>query len=55
VIGARKRSQLAESLAALDVRLTPDEIASLEAAIPPDSAAGTRYDAHQMSVLDSEK
>jgi aryl-alcohol dehydrogenase-like predicted oxidoreductase len=55
VIGARKRTQLAESLRALDVRLTPEEIVAIEAVIPPDSVAGTRYDAHQMSVLDSEK
>ena len=27
----------------------------IEAAIPADSVAGTRYDAHQMQVLDSEK
>jgi len=55
VIGARKRTQLSESLAALDLRLTPDEIAALEAAISPNAVAGTRYDEHQMRVLDSEK
>jgi aryl-alcohol dehydrogenase-like predicted oxidoreductase len=55
VIGARKRAQLAESLAALEVRLTPDEIAAIEGAVPPESVAGTRYDEHQMRVLDSEK
>jgi aryl-alcohol dehydrogenase-like predicted oxidoreductase len=55
LMGSRTRAQLAESLGALEVRLTPDEIAAIEAAIPADSAAGTRYDAHQMQVLDSEK
>jgi aryl-alcohol dehydrogenase-like predicted oxidoreductase len=55
VIGARTRAQLAESLAALEVTLTPDEVAAVEAAIPADAVAGTRYDAHQMQVLDSEK
>jgi aryl-alcohol dehydrogenase-like predicted oxidoreductase len=55
LVGSRTRAQLAESLAALKVRLTPDEIAAIEAAVPADSAAGTRYDAHQMQVLDSEK
>jgi aryl-alcohol dehydrogenase-like predicted oxidoreductase len=55
VIGARKRTQLAESLAALEVKLTPDEIAAIEAAVPPNAVAGTRYDEHQMKVLDSEK
>jgi aryl-alcohol dehydrogenase-like predicted oxidoreductase len=55
VIGARSRTQLSESLAALNVLLTADEIAAIEAAIPTDAVAGTRYDAHQMQVLDSEK
>ena len=55
LIGARTRSQLSESLAALNVALTAEEIAAIEAAIPADAIAGTRYDAHQMQVLDSEK
>jgi aryl-alcohol dehydrogenase-like predicted oxidoreductase len=55
VIGARKRTQLIESLGALRVKLTADEIAAVEAAIPADAIAGTRYDARQMQVLDSEK
>ncbi len=55
VMGARKRTQLAESLAALAVTLAPGEISALEAAVPADSAAGTRYDEHQMHALDSEK
>lgn len=55
LIGSRTRAQLAESLDALEITLTPDEIAALEAAIPADSVAGTRYDARQMQVLDSEK
>jgi len=55
VMGARKRTQLAESLAALDVRLTPEEISAMEAAIPPSAVAGTRYEEQQMRVLDSEK
>jgi aryl-alcohol dehydrogenase-like predicted oxidoreductase len=55
VIGARTRAQLAESLGALDVRLTPEEIARVESAIPADSASGTRYGQEQMQVLDSER
>ena len=55
VMGARKRAQLAESLAALEMKLTAEEIAQIEAAIPPEAVAGTRYDAHQMRMLDSEK
>jgi aryl-alcohol dehydrogenase-like predicted oxidoreductase len=55
VIGARKRTQLAESLGALQVTLTADEIAAVEAAIPADAVAGSRYGEDQMRVLDSEK
>ena len=55
VIGARTRAQLTESLAALEVKLTPEDIATIEAAVPAGAVAGTRYDSHQMGVLDSEK
>jgi len=55
VMGARKRTQLAESLAALDLKFTPEEISAIEAAIPPSAIAGTRYEEQQMRVLDSEK
>ncbi|HTP50417.1 MAG TPA: aldo/keto reductase [Anaeromyxobacteraceae bacterium] len=55
VIGARTRAQLAESLRALDVRLSPPEVTRLEEAIPPGAVAGTRYDEHQMRMLDSER
>ena len=55
VIGARTRAQLSESLAALEVALTSAEIAAIESAVPAEAVAGTRYDAHQMQVLDSEK
>jgi aryl-alcohol dehydrogenase-like predicted oxidoreductase len=55
VIGARTRKQLAESLGALDVRLSPAEIATLEEAVPASAVAGTRYDERQMRTLDSER
>jgi aryl-alcohol dehydrogenase-like predicted oxidoreductase len=55
VVGARTRKQLAESLGALDVVLAPEEIARLDAAFPSSAVAGTRYDAHQMKMLDSER
>jgi aryl-alcohol dehydrogenase-like predicted oxidoreductase len=55
LIGARTRTQLSESLAALDVRLSPSEIARIEEAIPASAVAGTRYDEHQMRTLDSER
>jgi aryl-alcohol dehydrogenase-like predicted oxidoreductase len=55
VIGARTRAQLAESLGALDVKLSPSDVAQIEATITPESVAGTRYGAQQMAFLDSER
>jgi len=55
VIGARTRAQLTESVAALDVVLTPAELARIEGAIPASAAAGSRYGEEQMRVLDSER
>jgi aryl-alcohol dehydrogenase-like predicted oxidoreductase len=55
VIGARTRSQLEESLGALELTLGPEDLARIEEAIAPSAVAGTRYDAHQMKILDSER
>ena len=55
VVGSRTRAQIAEALGALDVKLTAEEIAELEAAVPAEAVAGTRYDPMQMKQLDSEK
>ena len=54
VIGARTRKQLAESLAALQVRLSSSDVTVLEYNIPASAIAGTRYDERQMRMLDSE-
>jgi aryl-alcohol dehydrogenase-like predicted oxidoreductase len=55
VIGARTRAQLSESLGALQVTLTPADLAGIEDAVPATAVAGSRYDAHQMRILDSER
>lgn len=55
VLGARKRTQLDETLGALEVELSPEDLARIEEAIPASEVAGTRYDPNQMRVLDSEK
>lgn len=55
LIGSRRRGQLAESLGALDVTLSTDELAAIAAAIPPEAVAGDRYNPHQLAMLDSEK
>lgn len=55
LIGARKRTQLAESVGALNVRLSDAERTAIEAAIPVEAVQGTRYQPDQMAHLDSEK
>lgn len=55
LVGARTRTQLAESLGALQIQLTPTDLERMEAALSPTAVAGTRYDEHQMRVLDSER
>jgi aryl-alcohol dehydrogenase-like predicted oxidoreductase len=54
-VGARTPAQLADALAALELALTPAEVAELEAAVPASEVAGTRYPAHMMATLDSER
>jgi len=55
VVGARKRTQLIESLGALKLELTASDVQKLEEAVPASEVAGTRYDTHQMQMLDSER
>ncbi|MGZ5352738.1 MAG: aldo/keto reductase [Actinomycetota bacterium] len=55
LVGARRRNQLAEALGATELRLTADDLAAIEDAIPPGAAAGDRYHAPQMATLDSEQ
>jgi aryl-alcohol dehydrogenase-like predicted oxidoreductase len=55
VIGARTRAQLTESLGALEVALSPADVARIEEAVPASAVTGSRYDEHQMRVLDSER
>ena len=55
VVGARTVAQLAESLAALAISLSPAELARMEEAIPASAVAGERYAPPQMQMLDSER
>lgn len=55
LIGARRVERLNESLGALDVALSDADLAAIEAAIPADALAGTRYAQAQMAMLDSER
>jgi len=55
LLGPRTREQLRELLGALRVNLSPEQLSRIEQAIPAESVAGTRYEAGQMAVLDSER
>jgi aryl-alcohol dehydrogenase-like predicted oxidoreductase len=55
VLGARRREQLQDGLAALDLKLTPADLAALTAAVPTDAVAGERYPAAQLQHMDSER
>jgi aryl-alcohol dehydrogenase-like predicted oxidoreductase len=55
LVGARRRVQLEDALGGLEVTLTPADLAAIEQAVPKGAAAGERYAAEQMAVLDSER
>ncbi|MFG1229134.1 aldo/keto reductase [Xanthobacter wiegelii] len=49
--GTRRQKYLEENVAATRIRLSPDEIATLDALFAPDAVAGTRYPAAAMAML----
>lgn len=51
LVGARTRERLAEALPALEVRLTDDDVAEIEKAVPLGAARGDRYPSAFMSGL----
>jgi aryl-alcohol dehydrogenase-like predicted oxidoreductase len=53
--GARTRKQLDEALGALPVVLSPEDLARIDEVLSEQPIAGTRYDARQMKMLDSER
>jgi aryl-alcohol dehydrogenase-like predicted oxidoreductase len=55
IIGSRKRDQLSEALGALNLSLSTEDLAEIERAVPRSAAAGDRYGAEQMAMLDSER
>jgi aryl-alcohol dehydrogenase-like predicted oxidoreductase len=55
LVGARRRDRLAEALRAVDVALTPDDLARIERAVPSGAAAGERYPAPVFAHMDSER
>ncbi len=55
LIGTKRRDRLAEALKALDLTLSADDLAAIEAAVPAGAVAGDRYAPAQAAALDSER
>ena len=49
--GTKRRKYLEENAAADTVKLTKDDLSRIDAVFPPDSAAGDRYPAHMMALI----
>src|ERR1700689_5521853 len=50
--GTKRRNYLEENAAAAEIKLTPGEIAELEAAVPQNEISGERYAAANMKAID---
>ena len=55
LIGARTGERLTEALGAVDVHLTPEDLAGIEQAVPQSAVAGRRAADAQLRYLDSER
>jgi aryl-alcohol dehydrogenase-like predicted oxidoreductase len=55
LIGARTRNNLQEALGSLDLALTAEDLLKIETIFPATAAAGDRYMAEEMKMLDSEQ
>ncbi|WP_193176059.1 aldo/keto reductase [Oricola nitratireducens] len=55
LLGSRTREQLDDLLGGAEAALSAEDLAEIEKAVPKGAAAGDRYNAAQMAMLDSEK
>jgi aryl-alcohol dehydrogenase-like predicted oxidoreductase len=49
--GTRRIGRLDENLAAVDIKLSPEELKTIDAVFPPDAAAGARYAGPMMQAV----
>jgi aryl-alcohol dehydrogenase-like predicted oxidoreductase len=49
--GTKRRKYLEENVAAVEVKLTIEDLARIKEVFPPDSAAGNRYPEHMMALI----
>ena len=50
--GTKRRKYLEENAAAADIRLSPADVAEIEAALPQEAVAGDRYAAAGLRSID---
>jgi aryl-alcohol dehydrogenase-like predicted oxidoreductase len=50
--GTKRRRYLEENVGAASVSLGPEDMAALDAALPPEKVAGPRYGEKQMAQVD---
>ena len=55
ILGARTVKQVEDMLGAIELKLSEEEVQTLEQAVPASEIAGTRYDKQAMTHLDSER
>jgi aryl-alcohol dehydrogenase-like predicted oxidoreductase len=49
--GTKRRRYLEDNIGALEVRLTPEDLAQIDRILPPGRAAGTRYPESGMQIV----
>jgi aryl-alcohol dehydrogenase-like predicted oxidoreductase len=49
--GTKRRKYLEENVAAIELRLTKEDLARIHAVFPPDAAAGDRYPEHMIGMI----
>jgi aryl-alcohol dehydrogenase-like predicted oxidoreductase len=55
LVGASRPDRITDALTAAELTLSPEDMAAIEEAVPLGAAAGDRYAAPQMALLDSER
>lgn len=53
IVGTKRRTYLQENIGALDITLTPDDLAQIEAISPKDAVAGLRYPEAMMKLVNA--
>ena len=49
--GTKRRKYLEENAAAVEIKLTKEDLARIDAVFPPDAASGQRYPEHMMALV----